>query len=193
MNAQHNITQISLLPGRDKSTISRELLRNAGCRVYKSKQACESSESSSNANTLALWVKEQVSALLRLQWRPKQISGKLPVSHESRYLYVYTDKVHGGTLWKNLRWQKQKRKRYASGRDRRGLSANRRPLSERPAHIEGRKQVGHWECDAVIGASHRQIIVTVAERKSEYSVMAKVSNKKGDLVGQAIIKALTPS
>jgi hypothetical protein len=28
-------------------------------------------------------VKEQASALLRLQWSPEQIAGKLPVSHES--------------------------------------------------------------------------------------------------------------
>ena len=38
MNAQHNITQIARLLGRDKSTISRELRRNAGCRGYKAKQ-----------------------------------------------------------------------------------------------------------------------------------------------------------
>jgi len=105
-------------------TISRELRRNAGCRGYKAKQACEfackRSESSRNASTLAPWLKEQASALLRLQWSPEQIAGKLPVSHESLYLRVYADKAHGGTLWKNLRCQKQKRTRYASGRDRRG-------------------------------------------------------------------------
>jgi IS30 family transposase len=196
MKAQHNITQIAQLLGRDKSTISRELRRNAGCRGYRAKQACElackRSESSRNANTLAPWVKEQASELLRLQWSPEQIASKLPVSHESLYLHVYADKAHGGTLWKNLRCQKQKRKRYASGRDRRGQIPNRRPLSERPAHIEGRKQVGHWECDTVIGAAHKQAIVTVVERKSGYAVMAKVSNKTSDLVGSAIIEALKP-
>ena len=194
--AQHNITQIARLLGRDKSTISRELRRNAGCRGYKAKQACElackRSESSRNANTLAPWVKEQASALLRLQWSPEQIAGKLPVSHESLYLHVYADKAYGGTLWKNLRCQKQKRKRYASGRDRRGQIPNRRPLSERPAHIDKRLQVGHWECDTVIGANHKQAIVTVVERKSGYAVMAKVSNKTADLVGAAIIEALNP-
>ncbi len=107
-------------------------------------------------------------------------------------MHVYEDKVHGGTLWKNLRCQKQKRKRYASGRDRRGQIPNRRPLSERPAHIEGRQQVGHWECDTVIGANHKQGIVTVVERKSGYAVMAKVSKKTADLVGAAIIEALNP-
>ena len=97
MKAQHNITQIAQLLGRDKSTISRELRRNAGCRGYRAKQACElackRSELSSIANALAPWVKEQASALLRLQWSPEQIAGKLPVSHESLYLHVYADKA----------------------------------------------------------------------------------------------------
>jgi len=52
--------------------------------------------------------------------------------------------------------------------------------------------VGHWECDTVIGAKHKQAIVKVVERKSGFAVMAKVSNKTADLVGSAIIDALTP-
>ena len=196
MKAQHSITQIASLIGRHKSTISRELRRNAGSRGYRPKQASElaieRSEQSRNAYTVAPWVKEQASALVRLQWSPEQVASRLPVSHETLYQHVYADKTQGGNLWKNLRCQKQKRKRYASGRDRRGQIPNRRPLSERPAHVEGRKQVGHWECDTVIGANHKQAIVTVVERKSGYAVMAKVSNKTVDLVSQAIIKALTP-
>ena len=196
MKAQHSITQIASLIGRHKSTISRELRRNAGSRGYRPKQASElaieRSEQSRNASTVAPWVKQQASALLRLQWSPEQVASRLPVSHETLYQHVYADKIQGGTLWKNLRCQKQKRKRYASGRDRRGQIPNRRPLSARPAHIEGRKQVGHWECDTVIGANHKQAIVTVVERKSGYAVMAKVSNKTADLVSDAIIRALTP-
>jgi transposase, IS30 family len=196
MKALHPITQIAELLGRHKSTISRELRRNAGFRGYRPKQACElalkRSESSRNARTMAPSVKEQVNALLQLQWSPEQIAGKLPVSHETLYQHVYADKSQGTKLWKNLRCQKQKRKRYASGRDRRGQIPNRRPLSERPVHIEGRKQVGHWECDTVIGANHRGAIVTLVERKSGYAVIAKVSNKTADLVGAAIISMLKP-
>jgi IS30 family transposase len=164
--------------------------------INSPKQACElalkRSESSRNARTIAPSVKEQVNALLQLQWSPEQIAGKLAVSHETLYQHVYADKSQGGKLWKNLRCQKQKRKRYASGRDRRGQIPNRRPLSERPVHIEGRKQVGHWECDTVIGANHRGAIVTLVERKSGYAVIAKVSNKTADLVGAAIISMLKP-
>jgi IS30 family transposase len=191
MKAQHSITQIASLIGRHKSTISRELCRNAGSRGYRPKQASELATEragqSRNAYTVAPWVKEQASALLRLQWSPEQVASRLPVSHETLYQHVYADKTQGGNLGKNLRCQKQKRKRYASGQ-----IPNRRPLSERPAHIEGCKQVGHWECDTVIGANHKQAIVTVVERKSGYAVMTKVSNKTADLVSQAIIKALTP-
>lgn len=196
MKAMQTITQIAELLGRHKSTISRELRRNKGFRGYRPKQACElalkRSELSRNASTIAPIVMEQANAMLQLQWSPEQIAGKLPVSHEALYQHVYADKSQGGKLWKNLRCQKQKRKRYASGRDRRGQIPNRRPLSERPAHIEERKQIGHWECDTVIGANHKQAIVTVVERKSGYAVIAKVSNKTADLVGSAIINMLKP-
>lgn len=196
--AQQNITQIARLLGRDKSTISRELRCNAVCRGYRAKQACELTckryESSRNASTLAPWVKEQARELLRLQWSPEQIAGKLPVRRESLYLHVYSEKAHGGTLCKNLRCQKkkqkQKRKRYANGRDLRGQIPNRRLLSERPAHMDKRLQEGHRECDTVLGAAHKQAIVTVLERKSGYVVMAKVSNKTSDLVGSTINQAL---
>ena len=114
------------------------------------------------------------------------------MSHETLYLHLYTDKANGGKLWKNLRCQKQKRKSYAVGQDCRGQIPNRRPLSERPAHIEDLKQVGHCEGNTVIGANHKQAIVTVVERKSGYAVIAKVENMTADLVGAAIVDRLKP-
>ena len=117
---------------------------------------------------------------------------KFPLSHETLYQHVYADNHQGGNLWQHLRCQKKKRKRYASGRDRRGQIKGRRPISERPAHIEARKQIGHWEGDTVIGAHHKQAIVTQVERKSGYAVMAKVSNKTAELVSAAIVTQLKP-
>ena len=196
MKAGHDQSQIANLLDRHKSTISRELSRNTGSRGYRPKQACEMSadraQHSRNAPTVEPWVREAACALLCIQWSPEQIASQLPISHETVYQHVYADKAQGGTLWKHLRCQKQKRKRYASGRDRRGQIPNRRPLSERPLHIEARRQVGHWECDTVIGASHKGAVVTMVERKSGYAVMAKVSNKTCDLVGSAIVDKLKP-
>ena len=196
MKAGHDQTQIAKLLDRHKSTISREISRNRGLKGYRPKQACaiatKRSEKCRNAATVPPWVAEQAACLLKLQWSPEQIAGKLPVSHETLYRHVYSDKARGGTLWKNLRCQKQKRKRYAGGRDRRGQIPHRRPLSDRPVHIELRKQVGHWECDTVIGANHKGAIVTMVERKSGFSVIVKVSQKTSELVNRAIIEGLRP-
>ena len=124
------------------------------------------------------------------QWSPEQIANQVGISHETIYRHVYADKATGGSLWKELRCQKKRRKRYASGQDRRGQIIGRRPISERPAYIEERAQVGHWEGDTVIGANHQQAIVTLVERKSGYAVLSKVTNKTSDLVSNAIINEL---
>jgi IS30 family transposase len=76
---------------------------------------------------------------LGIQWSPGQIAGKVAVSHESVYLHVYANKAVDGDLHKNLRSQKPWRKRDLCGRDSRSQIPNRRPISDRPSHIEDRK------------------------------------------------------
>jgi IS30 family transposase len=115
MKAGHNQSQKAKVLDRSKSTISRELSPNTGSRSYRPKQACEMSadraQNSRNANTVPAWVNEQAQLFLQLQWSPEQIANKLPISHETVYMRVYADKAQGGTLWRKLRCQKQKRKR----------------------------------------------------------------------------------
>jgi IS30 family transposase len=153
-------SEIAKLLACHKSTISREFIRHTSSRGYRPKQACEISvkraQNSRKAPTVEQWVREKACSLLRIQWSPEQIASKLPISHETVLQRVYADKALGGVLWKNLRIKKQKRKRYAGGRDRQGQIPNRRPLSDRPLNIEARRQVGHWECDTVIGASQQR-------------------------------------
>ena len=52
--------------------------------------------------------------------------------------------------------------------------------------------MGHWEGDTVIGAAHKQAIVTLLKRKSGFAVLAKVANKSFYLVGRAIEVKLKP-
>ena len=89
MKAGHDQTQIAKLLDRHKSTISREISRNRGLKGYRPKQACaiatKRSEKCRNAATVPPWVAEQAACLLKLQWSPEQIAGKLPVSHETLY------------------------------------------------------------------------------------------------------------
>jgi IS30 family transposase len=125
------------------------------------------SEKTSNAATVPARVREQAAYLLCLQLSPKQIAGKLPICHDTLYQHVYANKAKGSKLWKNLRRQNQKRKLYASGLDRKGQIPHGCPLSDRPSHMEARKQVGHWECDTVIGADHKEAIVSMVEHHAD--------------------------
>lgn len=68
----------------------------------------------------------------------------------------------------------------------------RRSISERPAAVETRHRVGHWEGDTIIGAGQQQAIVSLVERKSGYCLLAHVPRKTSVAVSKAIIKTLTP-
>ena len=114
------------------------------------------------------------------------------ISYETVYRHIYADKECGGKLFMHLRIQKKRRKRYASGRQRRGQIPNKRSIHERPAVVDLRLEVGHWEGDTVIGARHKQAIVTLVERKSGYAKLFKVKNKTAELVSAAMIKSLKP-
>jgi len=190
MKAEQNTTRIADLLGRSTFKISFKLRRNVGARGYCHEQACElfhlCARDNCKAALVAPWPKEQVTELLKLRCSPKQVAGKLPAIHDTPYPYVYTDKTSGGKLWKKLRSQKQNKMRYPGGIDRGWRVPNGRPLSQRPAYVQGRKQVGRWEGNTAGGANHKQAIVTFADRKRGHSVIKTVSNQTFDLIGAAI-------
>jgi len=72
------------------------------------------------------------------------------VSHAWIYQYIYFDKRAGGNLYKHLRCQKKRRKRYGSN-ERRGKIANRVSIEQRPPLVDERKRLGDWEADTMIG------------------------------------------
>lgn len=128
LKAKQTISEIARLLGRNRSTISRELIRGRGLRGYRAEQACAKASDralcSRNARRVDPKVWADVTFYLGIQWSPEQIAGKVAVSHECLYLHVYADKASGGDLHKNLRSQKPRRKRYLCGRDRRGQIPN---------------------------------------------------------------------
>jgi transposase, IS30 family len=89
-----------------------------------------------------------------------------------------------------LRCQKKRKKRYASGRSKRGQIAHRRSINTRPASVETRHQVGHWEVDTIIGKNHQGTIVSLIERKSGLAKLKMVAHKSALLVSNAIIEML---
>lgn len=187
-------SQIAQNLGRHKATISREIARNSGLRGYRPRQASllaeERAINSRNAQRISSQAWKSVSDQLKRQFSPEQISASIDVSHETIYRHIYTDKARGGELWRHLRCQKKRRKRYGSGRERRGQIIGRRAISERPSDVEARLQVGHWEGDTLMGARHKHAIVSLVERKTGYAILTKVRRKTSNLVSGAIIRRL---
>lgn len=191
--------KIALELGVHRSTINRELKRNTGQRGYRPKQAHRMAQERKKNRSWAklepsIW--DEVETRLKEDWSPEQISGRLKlsgqsVSHESIYQYVLADQKAGGTLYKHLRHQRKKRKRYGT-QERRGSLPNRRSIDDRPEEANERQRIGDWEIDTMIGKNHQGAIVTIVDRKSRYTLMRRVAKRKADVVAEATIKLLQP-
>jgi IS30 family transposase len=197
MKAELNQSEIASLINVHKSTISRELRRNRGMRGYRPKQAHEfglnrrkKAKCRIQASTWTL-----TETLLRKEWSPEQISGwlkenyGLQISHEWIYQHILMDKQAGGDLYRHLRCQKKRRKRYGSY-DRRGRLKNRVSIDERPVIVDTRQRLGDWEVDTIIGKGHHQAIVSLTERKARLALLKKVERKTSQAVADAVIELM---
>src|ERR1700710_110348 len=183
--AGHNQSHIAALIGCHKSTISRKLRRNRGKKGYRHYQADELAydrQCEAYRSRIAWQTWQQVERLLRQDWSPEQINGRLKleqqptVSNEWIYLYVYADKRRGGTLHRHLRSQKKQRKRY-SGYLRRGQIPNRTSIDKRPQLVASKSRFGDWEVDTIVGARHKGGILSAVERKSKLTRLSKLATK----------------
>jgi IS30 family transposase len=181
---------IARVLGRHRSTVIREIRRNrtrhdGGYRPQLADWYARGRRSRSRRNrrfATADWHRVQV--LLRENWSPEQVAGwlrrhrLLTISHETIYRYIWADKRAGGTLHTHLRGaRKQRRKRYGSY-DSRGRLAGKRPITARPAAVEKRSQVGHWEVDTMLGAGQAgPCVLTLVERKTRYVVIGKLRRR----------------
>ncbi len=185
--------QIAVILKRSESTICRELQRNTGKRGYRPKQAQKKTEErrAINARRVDEEVWQYAQERLLEQWSPEQISSHAAISPETVYQRIYADKAAGGLLWKNLRCQKKRKKRYGK-MERRGSIPNRLFIEDRPAIVEKRSRIGDWEADTLIGKNHRQAIVSLVERKSGFTLIRKVERKTAQAVSDAMIDLLKP-
>jgi IS30 family transposase len=133
---EHTQSEIAQVLEVNRSTVSRELRRNIGRRGYRPKQADEKAMSRRSKSKARIEADEWkvVEEKLCQDWSPEQVSGWLKkqagssISHEWIYQHILTDKHSGGNLYKHLRCQKKRRKRYGSP-ERRGKLPNRVSIS----------------------------------------------------------------
>jgi IS30 family transposase len=188
---------------RSASCISREMRRNKGERVWRASQAHGkaqkrlTSRGQRNATKISEVAKDYAKNQLRNhQWSPEQIAevskleGREHISHEFIYQLISADKKAGGDLFKHLRCQKLRRRRYASNRTRKPKIPNRIGIEERPAVVELRKRIGDWEGDTIIGLGCKGAIISVVDRASRLTILAKVETKNPKDVAKALIEKL---
>ncbi len=174
---------------RHRSTIGRELRRNRAHSdgTYRPQLAdwyARGRRARSRRNRRFSTVEwTRIQALVREDWSPEQVAGrlrlegKLCISHETIYRYIWADKRAGGTLYQHLRGaRKQRRKRY--GRyDSRGRLAGKRMITERPASVATRHALGHWEGDTMLGASQAgPCVLSLVERKTGYLLLGQLDH-----------------
>ena len=204
--ADFSFRQIAAQLGRPALTISREVSRNGGRRQYRATMA------EGRAWHQALRPKPYllaanpdlrsiVAAKLQDQWSPQQISGWLKiehshdrmmqVSHETIYksLFIQARGVLKRELIAHLRSRRVMRRgktSTAKGQPR-GQIIDAISIRQRPADIEDRAVLGHWEGDLISG-SRNSHVATLVEPLRDLLCWFTSTNKDSDSVVSVLIR-----
>jgi IS30 family transposase len=191
---------------RNPGSISREIARNRGRRGYRPKQAHEKAQAQAKRvgpRRFTAEVQADAEARLKEGWTPAIIGGRARlegrpwVCAETIYTHIYADAKAGGTLWKNLPRAKRKRRRRCPRQEGRGRGQipNQRRIDTRPAEVETRLTVGHWEGDLINGAHGTGNLATEVERCTRFTLVGYTKTKEATEVTRkmcAMFKTLPP-
>ena len=194
--------EIANAVGASQSAICRELRRNTGRRGYRHKQAqslCNNRrKNAAKAVKMTLEKIDLIKLKLKDKWSPEQISGWLReekgtlISYETIYQHIHADRKSGGTLYSFLRRKGKAYQHRSKSQAGRGHIKNRVSIDERPAEVDEKERTGDWEIDLVIGKGHRGGLVTIVERKTSFTVSARINDKTAETVTAATIALLAP-
>lgn len=193
---------------RAPSTVSQEVRRHGGRRLYRAAEADIAAWDSARRPKRCVLAKNLqlqrlVAGKLKDDWAPQQIAGwlkveypenpELWVSHETIYrsLFVQARGALKRELVGHLRSKRRiRRSRHATRHgEGRGEIVDAVSIRQRPAEIEDRAVPGHWEGDLVEG-SRGTYIATLVERQSRFVILVKVADKRTETVVAALIKAV---
>ena len=188
---------ISAALGRPASAVSREIRRNCGVSgAYDAATACAGALARRRRGLVKLAegtdLRAHVFEHVRKGWSPQQISGSLKrmaeagdglgeVSHEAIYQAIYI--LPRGEIRKELIGllrQERKRRGLRSAKGRAGGLIGMVSIHERPAAVLTRQVFGDWEGDFIKGAGNASAVGTLVERKSRYTILAKMKDCGAD-------------
>ncbi len=181
---------------RSPSTICRELQRNASGNEYLAAQAQHRATSRRRERPLVRKMDDsEIRAMVRRgltqYWSPEQIAGRLRLEAADQRRMVSARTIYNWISRNRARdrWRSFLRRRGKRG-DRSGRPARiGAPIKERPEVIETRSRLGDFEGDTVLGPGPGGL-ATLVDRKSRYTIMAKIQSKYADHVQQKIRRRL---
>lgn len=198
-----SVKEIAKRLERHRATIYRELNRNKE-EKYSIGIAQEKSKARRQAKHFRKLevdgvLRSYVISGLKKGWSPEQISGRMKyqnisfyVCHETIYQFIYRSK--NKELFHCLAYKKPHRQRRYGRQKQSCRYGDIRLITQRPARIDKRKQLGHWEGDTIqFREAKEQVVTTLVERKSRMvyliknqskhaqGVMIKITDKLGQL------------
>ena len=167
--------------GRAKTTISRELQRNAlplggysplhaagAYQLRRRREAILEREGGPARRGM-----DARTDLRLVEIRERTASGGHRLRDNLRFIYRTAQKA--AALWRYLT-RRHKRRRPRRARASRDAIKDRASIHDRPKTIEGRGEAGHWEGDLIICKRTRPVLV-LHERKSRVTLAARLTGK----------------
>lgn len=170
--------------GRSPATVSRELRRNTDPTGRYQPHAADrlAQERVRGPRKRRVLLDEElrtaVDELLRKRWSPEQVAHELRVRFpdqpdrqlctESIYQAIYDPDI---PVSRPAKRRRRRRRRQLQGQERRGHLIGMTMIADRPAEVDDRVQVGHWEGDCIKGAGNRSAIGTLVERRTRFLIL----------------------
>ena len=133
---------------------------------------------------------------------PEQIAGRIKllypndtimsISYEAIYQHIYKHRQSylGKKLIKLLPYHHHKRRQNRKFGSKKTRIKNQVNISQRPEQVSLRLEIGHWEGDLMIGVGQKSAIGTIVERKTRFTFIVKIENRKSKTVTQQFAKIL---
>ena len=171
--------------GKHPSTITRELKRNTGTNLPYNPDIAQyhmrRRRREANAKRCKILADSLLETFirkkLRERWSPDEIARRWKQEQEASTVCAQTIYTWVGNHPEFRQYLLLGRKRRRKQKFKKTVIPNKRMIDTRPASVETRKTLGHWEGDTIVSKCKKQAISTHVERKSGYLIGGKMEDR----------------
>jgi IS30 family transposase len=187
---------------KHRSTVHRELTRNTGPVGYVPEEAQQRTDvrrwmNHPRRKMRDPQIQQYVCQRLQRYWSPDQIAGRSrrdfrrqpqrQISRQTIYQWIHQQSKDQRRAWRDCL-------RFGVPRRRRREDAGRLPhavrIDGRPAIVASRRRYGDWEGDTIVGGGRQGGLLSLVERKSGFTLLARVLDRRAATVRCAAEKRL---